>query len=137
MQLINEIMADLKETAEELATNSISSEEFNLKVDLMIERINRIEINFLDCKINNYHPIFDRLLAKTKFRATEVLQELQKNQEKRGFNSRVRRILAAHLYFKPIQRTVQRNMIGYQSAYGYKLKDNIQLFIEKEITEND
>uniref|UniRef100_UPI0030C84626 hypothetical protein n=1 Tax=Enterococcus faecium TaxID=1352 RepID=UPI0030C84626 len=77
-------------------------------------------------------PIFQQLLLQRKYRAVEALKELQQPEiSKRVFNARVRKILAAKIFFKPLETTIKKNMISYHERNGgYILKNNIQLFIE-------
>jgi hypothetical protein len=141
MKLIDTILEELKVYAAEFAAGETSKEEFNLQIDLLIGRVERIEINFEGTGIrsdpNNrrttadVQPIFKRLLLQRKYRAAEALKDLQQpNISKRVFNHRVRNTLTTKLYFKPLEYMVRKNMITYHETNGgYILKDNIQLFI--------
>jgi hypothetical protein len=121
----------LKAAASEFSVGETSKEEFKLKIDLLIGRVERIEINFIDTHIHTYQKIFNQLLFQRKHRAVEALKELKQTDRKQIFNARVRRILAAKLYFSSIYRTINSSMYGYLSKHGYKLKNNIQIFIEE------
>jgi hypothetical protein len=142
MKLIESILEDLKVYAGEYVAGEISKEEFHLKLDLLISRVDQIEINFVGTGLRSdkrnrkttadVQPIFKQLLFQRKFRAVEALEELKQPQiSKRILNHQVRKILAAKLYFKPLEYMVRRSMISYHGINGgYILKDNMQLFIQ-------
>lgn len=133
MKIIDGILDDLKIAAKEYAAGEISKEEFGLHVDLLLERVDRIEIDFVSTKIHTYQRIFNQLLFQAKFRATEALEELKRINSKVAFNAKMRRILATKLCFKSLHKTIEKNAWGYSNHHRYKLKlSEIQIFIEKQ-----
>jgi hypothetical protein len=121
MKLIDEILEEFKAAAAEFTARETSKEEFNLKIDLLFGRIERIEVNFVDTHIHTYQKIFNQLLWQRKHRVIEALKELQQTDRKQVFNATVRRILAVKIYFFSNYRSKNANMNAYQSKHGYKL----------------
>jgi hypothetical protein len=132
MKLIEEIIAELKAAAIEFTAGETNKEEFNLKIDLLIGQVERIEINFVDTHINTYQSIFNQLLYQRKHSAVEDLKELQLADRRQVVNTWVRRLLESKLYFTSIYRTITANMYGYQSKHGSKLKSDLQIFRKEE-----
>ncbi|MBN3556055.1 hypothetical protein JYA63_17380 [Fictibacillus nanhaiensis] len=131
MKYIEAILKELKEYAAEFTGEVISKEEFNLKMDLLIRKIDRIEINFIDTKLGLQPNIFNQLLFQRKFKATEALRDLQQQDRKRVFNAKTRKILANKLYFLSLYHTLKHNISKYQFREGKSDIDlNIQILIE-------
>lgn len=135
MLLIEDLIHDLKTYAIERNNGMICKEEFNLNIDLLIERVKRIEINFEDTKIVNHHNTFNQLLFKAKFKAIESFQQLQKENHKRSINGRIRKMIAAKLYFKSIHRTLTKNIHAYRRQVVINSLD-IHILIESEVNED-
>jgi hypothetical protein len=129
MKLIDAILEELKVYAAEFAAGETSKEELNLKLDLLICRVERIEINY-DNKLRLQENIFKQLLSQRKYKAIVALKELQKTDQKRIFNARVRQILKNKLYFLSLHYSLKNNIEKYQIRDGKQpINRNIQLFI--------
>ena len=129
MRVIDEILDDLLNAANDLNAGNLSKEEFDLKIDLMIGRVNQVRINYAEVRIHTFQRIFEQLLFTAKFKAVEALKELRESNHKKSFNNRVRAILGQKMHFLALYKTVQSNMYGYRDRNGYYLPSNIEVFI--------
>ncbi|MFE4352458.1 hypothetical protein [Peribacillus butanolivorans] len=129
MRVIDEILDDLLAAIRDLNADNLSKKEFDLKIDLMIGRVNQVRINYEGVRIHVFQRIFEQLLFQARYKAVEALKELREATHKKSFNNRVRGILRQKLHFLPLYKTVQSNMYGYRDRNGYYLPPNIQVFV--------
>ncbi|KQU17809.1 hypothetical protein ASG65_26195 [Bacillus sp. Leaf13] len=129
MRVIDEILDDLLNAANDLNAGNLSKEEFNLTIDLMIGRINEVKINYEGVRIHVFQRVFDQLLFQSRYKAVEALKELREVTHKKSFNNQMRAILGQKLHFQSLYRTIKANRDGYRDRNGYFLKPDIEIFI--------
>jgi hypothetical protein len=117
MELINEYLQELIETSNQYNSNQIDIEERNLKLDLLLHRLELIQIEYSITPFNvlseRIQDTFNQLLFRSRHRSITSIESLIATTDKRSFNATVRRILASKLYFSTIHSTMQRQIVGY------------------------
>lgn len=136
MKQIDEIIEKLRVYAGEFSASEIGKEEFNLKVDLLIRKVERIEINYDVTSFSLQSNIFNQLLFQCKYKAITALKELQQTGQKRIFNAKIRQVLANKLYFLSLHYSLTNNIDKYQIRDG-KGKESQLVFVEKEIEKHE
>jgi hypothetical protein len=120
---INAICQELIQYSTEFFKDEITKDELNIKLDLLIGRIERIEINYsqpLEIKNDRVLQSFQQLLFKSKFKAIESISGLKATSRKQSYTAKLNRILKNKLYFSSLQRTLQN------TAKAYVLKNQLQ-----------
>jgi hypothetical protein len=116
MKLIEGMIEELKDVSTGWNKGQLSTEERNLKIDLIIGQVKGIHINFLplEAATEDTRGVFKQLLTSRKFVAIESLTDLKKaGNNKRKYNSIARNLIAKKLYFSPLALTIERTARGY------------------------
>jgi hypothetical protein len=116
MNEINAICQELIDYSKDWYQDEITKDELNLKLDLLISRIERLEINYrqpLDMASDKAKSTFDSLLSKTKYKAVSSIKVLKATSKKQSYKAKVNFLLKNKLYFGSFARTIQNNIQGY------------------------
>lgn len=134
MMLIDELLQELTDISTEF-NHENDAEIRNLKLDLLIQRVESIEVNMyevplesLDMKVKT---VFNQLLLKHKVKAVTSLQSL-KLLNKRSYNRVVRNIISKRLFFSSLHITLTRSINGYKDKNKLQHIQSFQLFVERE-----
>jgi hypothetical protein len=134
MYEINSMLQELIDYSKDYNMDEISKEELNLKLDLLSERLQRVEINFneqpMDILPKHVKNSFNALLFQSKYRTIESIQTLIESTDKRSYNVRVRQVLGHKLYFRSLYRTMWNNINAYVTRNGLQYwNTNMQIFV--------
>ncbi|MRH42119.1 hypothetical protein GH741_05445 [Aquibacillus halophilus] len=135
MQLIDELLDDLIEVASNYNNEFIDKIELDLKLQLLISKVDRIEINFkvtpLQKLVARRHTkSFNQLLYRSKYKATESLLKLKGASNKRLFNSKLDQILANSLEFNYLYNMLDASCNAYITRNQLEpLPKPIQIFM--------
>ncbi|MFJ7729279.1 hypothetical protein ACIQXV_24540 [Neobacillus sp. NPDC097160] len=116
MNEINALCHELILYSTEWYQDEISKEELNLKMDLLLSRIDKIEINYrqpLDISSVKAKDSFNSLLVKTKYKATASINTLIATSNKKTYKAKVNFLLKNQLYFGSLHRTMRNNINAY------------------------
>ncbi|MFB5196153.1 hypothetical protein ACE198_14690 [Neobacillus sp. KR4-4] len=116
MNEINTICQELIDYSKEWYQDEITKDELNLKLDLLISRIERIEINYrqpLDMASDKAKDTFNSLLAKTRYKAIISLNTLKATSKKQSYKAKVNFILKNKMFYGNLHRTMRNNIQGY------------------------
>lgn len=138
MYLINEITQDLKDINQDWNTGIIGIETRNTKLDLLIQRMDLIEIDMsrqpLEVLPVNLQTSYKSLELKTCLKAIDCLQLLQRTKNKRSYNVKLRGMIKNKLYFLQLYKTVTRNRWAYADRNKLKYYNmNLQIFTERVV----
>jgi hypothetical protein len=141
MYEINSMLEELMEYSKEYNMDEISKEELNLKLDLLISRIEKVEINFTEQPMDTLPEYvkgsFNALLFQSKYKAIESIKTLKDAKEKRSVNARLRKVLGNKLYFRSLYSVMWKNINGYVNRNGLQhWNPNMQIFIIQGGNEN-
>ena len=137
MKYINALMEELWIYSEEYAAEKINHEEYQLKLDLIIRKVERIGINSDATRLSLQSNLFNPLLLQRKYKARTALRELrQVIDDRRQFNAKVHEILASKLGFLNFYQTLKQNIDLYQERDGKKPVDP-QIFIPGDDQEHE
>jgi hypothetical protein len=113
MKVINDIQSELVAISKDLNAGIIDKAEANLKLDLVIQSIESVELNL------NYNPIkeidtrihqtFNQLLFRTKYRSVSAIQTLKTTTNRRSYNAKARHLLKQGLFFSHFHKTIKNN----------------------------
>ncbi|WP_413299714.1 hypothetical protein AA0X95_16605 [Bacillus sp. 1P10SD] len=116
MNEINSICQELIDYSKEWYQEEITKEELNIKLELLINRIERIEINYrqpLDLASDKAKDSLNSLLSKTRYKAIIGINNLIATTNKKAYTSKVNFLLKNKLYYGSLQRTMKNNIQGY------------------------
>ncbi len=116
MKLIEEMIEELKAVSTDWNKGLLSTEERNLKIDLIISQVEKLQVNFLPlaAATDDTRSVFKQLLNSRKYVAIESLTALKEaGKNKRKYNSMARDVIAKKLYFSPLALTIERTAKGY------------------------
>ncbi|MDF2039353.1 hypothetical protein P2R12_20685 [Cytobacillus oceanisediminis] len=117
MKLIEELIQELTDYSTEYNTGEISKEELNLKLELMISRIDKIQLD------NSHSPfiylpadvlgVFTNLLRRYSVKAKLGLTKLIEAPNKASYNRKARYLIERKLYYVSLHSTIHRNVQGW------------------------
>lgn len=116
MKLIEGMIEELRDISIGWNKGQLSTEERDLKIDLIIGQVKEIQINFLplEAATDDTRDVFKQLLTSRKFVAVESLTALKTaGNNKRKYNYMARDAIAKKLYFSPLALTIERTARGY------------------------
>lgn len=116
MKIIEEMIQELKDVSTGWNKGLLSTEERDLKIDLIIGQVEKLQINFLPlaAATEDTREVFNLLLNSRKYVAIESLTDLKAaGDSKRKYNYIARNVLAKKLYFPPLALTIERTVKGY------------------------
>ncbi|MDL4841627.1 hypothetical protein [Aquibacillus rhizosphaerae] len=130
MELIDELLEELSEVASDYNLELIDQVELNLKLQLIISKIDKVKINFklepLQKLIYRKHTKpFDQLLFKAKYKAIQSLIALQHIDNKELFYTNLYLMLANKLYFNSVLRILINSCNAY--IVNNQLEDNVKM----------
>jgi hypothetical protein len=135
MKLIEPMLEELKEISKDWNSEVITKDELNLKLDLLLLRIEFIEIDYskspltrLDARIQDS---FNQLLFRTKYKAKHCINLLKDTSNKKGYNARLRLIINNKLYFNPLYKTIKNSISGYIDRNKLRHTREFQIFINR------
>lgn len=120
LELINELIDDLTVAAYEYKMGQIDKIELNLRLQLTISKIDKIEIDFtimpLKKLVNKRHTKpFNQQLFKSKYKAIQSLITLVQTNQKNAFFTKLSYLIANKLYFNSLYRIIYNSCIAYIS----------------------
>ncbi|MCP1146158.1 hypothetical protein [Lysinibacillus endophyticus] len=134
MMLIDELLQELADISTEF-NHENDAEIRNLKLDLLIQRVESIEVNMseaplesLDIKVKK---VFNQLLLKHKVKSVSSLQSL-KQMNKRSYNRVVRTLISKRLFFSGLNNTMTRSISSYKEKNKLQHIQPFQIFVERE-----
>lgn len=116
MKLIEEMIEELKAVSTDWNKGLLSTEERNLKIDLIISQVEKLRVNLLplETATDDTRSVFNQLINSRKYVAIESLTALKNAGDyKRKYNSMAREVIAKKLYFSPLALTIERTAKGY------------------------
>ncbi|WP_078408727.1 hypothetical protein [Priestia abyssalis] len=132
MILIDELIQELTDISSEWNVGDISTEERNLKIDLLVKQLDQFQLNFGHDSLQNLNPhihnVFTSLLNKHKSKAVVNLTSLKQADDKRKYNRIARILIERKLYFPALHRTIYRSIKGYADRDGRYYVEEFQVF---------
>ncbi|QFT88069.1 hypothetical protein FIU87_05400 [Bacillus sp. THAF10] len=120
MKLIEEMVQELTEYSTEYNKRELCKEELNLKIQLIIKRIEYVQIDYSHSPFiylpSEVLKVFSNLLARYKSKAVDSLKQLLKADNKASYNKKARYLVQRKLYFLSFDSTIQRNV----QAWAFK-----------------
>ncbi|WP_226037889.1 hypothetical protein [Aquibacillus saliphilus] len=141
MKLIYELLEELTEVASDYNKDLIDKIELDLKLQLLMSKVDKIEINFyvspLQKLVNKRHTnLFNQLLFKSKYNAKQSLIRLKEANNKCAFNTKLGLILANNLNFNYLYEILENSCRAYISRNHVKHEHvPIQLFIYSKMVD--
>ena len=132
MQIIDEMIQELTDYSTEYNTGDISKEELNLKLQLIISRIQELQIDYSHSPFV-YLPadvlkVFTNLLNRYKAKATVSLTTLIEANSKASYNRKARHLIEKKLYFQSLFTAINRNITGWTFRNNTKYPTGINYF---------
>ncbi|KON88870.1 hypothetical protein AF332_20080 [Sporosarcina globispora] len=115
MKLIEGLV--LTDYSTEYNTGEISREELNLKLELMISRMDKVQLDYSNSPFI-YLPadvlgVFNNLLRRYKAKSKLGLTKLIEAPNKASYNRKARYLIGRKLFFASLHSTIQRNVQGW------------------------
>lgn len=136
MKLIDDIIQELIDISNEWNNDEISTEVRNMKLELLINQVEQLQIQ-LSNPIENLPPhvtnVLNQLLSRHKYKAIYNLNQLKQADPKRQYNSMARLLIQRKLYFPSLHRSFKRNIWAYAFANKMIHVNEFQIFILKEM----
>ncbi|MDI2586611.1 hypothetical protein OR571_05550 [Psychrobacillus sp. NEAU-3TGS] len=136
MKLIEDMIQELTDTSQEWNNDEISFEVRNMKLDLLINQVEQLQIQFSN-PLENLPPdatnVYTQLLSRHKYKAIIRLNELKQASTKRQYNIIARSLIQRKLYFPSLHRSFKRNIWAYSNAKKMLHVKDFQIFIIKEM----
>ncbi|WP_138417166.1 hypothetical protein [Aquibacillus sediminis] len=128
MKLIDELIEQLITIVHEYKQDRIDHIEFQLQLQYLISRIDKVEINFhvqpLDRVVKKNHTKpFNQLLFKAKYHAIESILSLQKTHNRQALQAKLHAIILKNLYFESIEKLL------FQSCEAYMDKNQLNCIV--------
>ncbi|WP_186578840.1 hypothetical protein [Aquibacillus kalidii] len=135
MKLINELLDELIELENEYYNGFIDKVELNLRLQLIISKIDKLAINYhvepLRKLVRRKHTKpFNQLLFKAKYHAVQSLIKLIQTKNKRTFQAILGLIISNNLYFNTLYKLLNNSCKAYIVRNQIvDPPDSIQVFI--------
>ncbi|MCT2537486.1 hypothetical protein NC661_00845 [Aquibacillus koreensis] len=118
MKLIDELIQALIELVHDYNVGLIDQIELQLKLQYLISRIDKIEINYnvkpFKQLVNRKHTItLDQLLYKAKYRAVQSILVLKNVRTKNALSHQLSVLIGKNLYFESLYRTLESCYYAY------------------------
>lgn len=136
MKLIDETIIELIDISQEFNNDEISSEVRNMKLDLLINQVEQIQIQFhkpLENLPSHVQNVYKQLLNRHKYKAVINLNELKQTGTKRQYNAIARLLIQRKLYFSSLHRSFKRNIWAYSNVNKRLQVTEFQIFILREL----
>ncbi|MED4037045.1 hypothetical protein [Niallia taxi] len=142
MKFLNEMIEELIDISHEFSHGEITLDERNLKIDLLINQVEQLEINYVNPIENlpmHVKSVYESLLSRHKYKAIVSLKTLKQVDNKRTYNATVRHLISKKLYFNAMLRSINRSIWGYSEVNKMvHVKDfTVLKFNENEGEENE
>ncbi|MBM7570868.1 hypothetical protein [Aquibacillus albus] len=135
MEQIIQLLEELIDVTDGYQKDEIDQVEFHLKLQLLISKIDKIEINtaiypFKKLVTRRHTKFFNQLLYKSKYKAIQALLKMRETSNKQLVQQRLQIILINKLYFHSLYEKLMNNCEVYMREYplSYSL-ENMQVFI--------
>ncbi|USK45516.1 hypothetical protein [Cytobacillus oceanisediminis] len=149
MKIIEEMVDEIRLYSTEYNSGEIEKEELNLKIQLLISKIDRLQLDFSHSPYI-YLPadvlsVFTNLLRRYKAKAKLGLTKLIEAPSKASYNRKTRYLISKKLFFASLHSTIQRNVQGWsmRNAKNYPnvrsyfiLENTLEETLEKETVNN-
>lgn len=140
MMLIEELLQELTDISTDFNTDN-DMEIRNLKLDLLIQRVESIELNMKDNPLEaadkKAKTTLNHLLLRYKLKAIISLKSL-KEKDKRSYNKIARNIISKKLFFTSLHTTITRSTRGYMDRNKlHHVQQQFQIFIEGDAAINE
>lgn len=136
MKLIDELVNELIEYSQEWNEDEITKEELNCKLELLIKRLELVELNIYGNEFSSIaesiKQTFSQLHFKTRYKAISCIQLLINTPNKASYNAKLRWILKTKLYYKQLFKTLNNNIHAYMEYSVIPQVRGIQIFVSKE-----
>jgi hypothetical protein len=141
VKIINFVVDDLITISEEFNTGEITKEELDIKLELLIQNLEAITINFSEAPLKNIDKrikdSFNQLLFKTKHKAISCIYLLISTKNKKSYNSKLRWMVTNKLYFNNLNMTLTKSIESYIHRNGLLYCKEFQLFITGKVDESE
>lgn len=135
MKLIEEIVEELKIVSTEYNGEG-DKEVINLKLDLLLQRIEKIELNIEGTPYKDAPDVSKKVLFKLlyqhKYKAMKGIQALKEADNKSKYNRIARTLIARKLYFPSLHRTMTVDIDNYVIVNQMIYLNELQIFIESK-----
>lgn len=136
MKLIDDMIQELIDISNEWNNDEISTEVRNMKLELLINQVEQLQIQFSN-PLENLPPhvtnVLVQLLSRHKYKAIINLNQLKQADPKRQYNAIARLSIQRKLYFPSLHRSIKRNIWAYAFANKMRHVKEFQIFILKEV----
>jgi hypothetical protein len=117
MKLIDEFIQELTDISIEWNKREISTEVRNLRLDLLIQQVQQLDLNY-DSRPLLYiskeaKQVLNQLMKRHIYKAVSSLDLLKEATNRQSYNNKARAIISRKLFFHSLQKAMQRNIAGW------------------------